>query len=712
MADAGPEIVDSGPMICGTGDGPLPADVVTLANHDGVGTASLATQTWQVTANGGPYIIAQNPAWEQARFELDRPTRVYGFRVQWTDLADAPSDTELEAGLFPDFGHNGFDMWRFDPYWTGTRCVGDLDADGWVTYVLDEPVDIAQPGLVYVGHLRAGEGAPGFLFDGSTDDPDGACDNFDHCRSSINMPEAEASMFYNGITIQVPYDYMVELLIEHTADLPAETLFTELAEPTLSNRVSFGDFDNDGWDDFITTGPRLYRNAGDGTFADVTDASGIATLGANGNGVWGDYDNDGCLDLFVFSETHTNEDKLLHSECDGTFTDATASAGIVDSQSQDDCGDPANTRSPSPAAAWVDIDSDGLLDLYVANFICWSSGGTYQDTIFYNRGDGTFLERTARNGFTPARTASRTVAPIDHDGDGDVDIHVGRYRLERNMFFDNDGDGTVTETALDNGLAGFEMRRAYGHTIGLAWGDLDNDGDFDLVEANLAHPRFFTFSDKTRILLQTPTHTFEDNAGDWAFPAGANGLRYQETHSVPTLADFDQDGDLDLVITCVYDGRPTDFYWGDGDGTFTLDVLNAGITVENGWGAVVSDWDHDGDLDLALRTLFRNDVPSPGHWLQTRVVGNVSANRAAIGATVALTAGGVTRLRYVQGGTAQGGQDSMYLHFGLGDAVSVDSITVTFPGGAETTFTGPFDADQRLWLMEDGTVHMGWAPPP
>ncbi len=84
------------------------------------------------------------------------------------------------------------------------------------------------------------------------------------------------------------------------------------------------------------------------------------------------------------------------------------------------------------------------------------------------------------------------------------------------------------------------------------------------------------------------------HSGDWAFAVSDNGLRYQETHSVPALADFDADGNLDLVISCVYDGRPTDFYWGNGDGTFRLDVLEAGLTVENGWGVATNDWDHDG----------------------------------------------------------------------------------------------------------------------
>lgn len=723
--DAGPEDAgtdDAGPMCAATGAGALPSGLTTLTDHDGTPTLTI-DMLRPLTIAGTEITVGEEVVYEQARFEIDRPTRIHGFRVQWQGTAGLPPDALLEAGLYPDFGHNGFDMWSADPIWTGTRCVAELDADGWATYALDEPVAIDQPGLVYVGHRRPAVDPgnpdaprPTFWLDSSTDDAEGSCDDFDACRGSINMPMIQRGQFYNGTSLQLPWDYMVELLVEPVSDLPTTTHFAEVPDLTLGNRVSFGDYDNDGWDDFTTTqngnmGPRLYRNMGDGTFTDVSEAAGIPALGANGNGVWGDYDNDGCLDLFVFAESMTADDRLLHNECDGTFTDATAAAGIVDMQDYETCGDPSNIRSPSPAAAWVDIDADGYLDLYVTNFICWGSGATYVDTVFMNQGDGTFGEVTGSDGWGSEQAASRCVNPIDADGDGDMDVLVGRYRLQRNAYYEGTGTGVV-ERAEEAGLAGEEHRTYFGHTIGIAWGDLDNDGDFDSVQANLAHPRFFGFSDKTQILMQTAPGVFEDNAGDWADTVSDNGLRFQETHSVPALADFDADGNLDLVISCVYDGRPTDFYWGNGDGTFRLDVLNAGLTEENGWGVATSDWDHDGDLDLAMRSLFSNEMASTGHWLNVRVVGNVSANRAAIGATVAVTAGGITRLRYVNGGTGQGCQDSLYLHYGVGTATSVDSIEVTFPGGSSVTYSGPFDVDQRLWLMEDGSVHAGWAPPP
>jgi hypothetical protein len=297
-----------------------------------------------------------------------------------------------------------------------------------------------------------------------------------------------------------------------------------------------------------------------------------------------------------------------------------------------------------------------------------------------------------------------------------VDLLVNNYTLHKNLLWLNNGDGSVTEAGASTGLAGtmsWVGAAYYGHTIGAVWGDLDNDGDLDSVQANLAHPRFFDFSDKTQILLNDGSGVFEDIQGDWSFPAGEAGLRYSETHSVPVLADFDQDGTLDLSISAVYDGRPSDFYWGNGDGSFKLDNYHAGVTVKSGWGMAVSDVDHDGDPDLAATgVLFENtgNGVEMGHWLQVRAVGNVDSNMAAIGATVRVHSGDSQWTRHVSGGNGQGCQDSASLHFGLGETTEIESIVVDFPGGGTVNYEGPFDADQRLWVYEDGSLVEGWAP--
>ena len=714
VVDASSDVVgeaalDAGAPSCGSASGSFPSGLTELAWDDGAASSSLREETLSVTVNGVTFALAEEPLYEVVRFELEHPARIHGFRVQWRGVPAGAGDLELTAGLFRDFGYNGFDFWADDPLWTGTRCAADVTEGEWVDYVFEAPIEIEEPGLVYAGH-RAELGAASLAFDATAAE---SCEAFDSCRSAINLPEAPFN--YNGISLPFQNDFLVRLLVEYTDDVqPADRVFAEVAGPSGSH-ISWGDFDADGWDDAWVAG-KLFRNDG-GVFSDVTAAAGLDVSGYGyTGGVWGDYDNDGCLDLFAFTESKQNSDSLFRSNCDGTFADVTSAAQIVDMQSYEDCGDPANVASPTAAAAWADFDADGLLDLYTANYECGSKNTHYRDVVYCNAGDGTFSECGPALGFSSDRTPSRGVAPIDHDGDGDVDLFVNNYRLVGNVFFANAGDGTFSERAMDLGLVGrltVQGFAAYfGHTIGAAWGDLDNDGDFDLVAANLAHPRFYDFSNKSQILLNDGSGAYVDATGPWDKPFdNPTGLRYQETHSVPVLADFDLDGSLDLAVTCVYDGRPTDFYWGRGDGTFELDSYRSGITTENGWGAAASDFDNDGDVDLFATQLFENQGPPQGHWLQVRAVGNVAANRAAIGSTVKVSAGAKSWIRHVQGGSGKGGQDSMVLTFGLGDATAIDQIEVTFPGGKTVTFSGPLGVDRRVWVLEDGSLHEGTAPP-
>jgi len=457
----------------------------------------------------------------------------------------------------------------------------------------------------------------------------------------------------------------------------------------------------------MTPGPTLYRNLGDGSFENVSQSAGVSGTPGSSGGVWGDYDNDGCLDFFAMMESYTGEDSLLRNNCDGTFSDVTASSGVNDLQSYLSCAGQEEERAPTAAAAWWDYNSDGFLDLYLSNMMCWESWKSYRDVVFKNNGDGTFTDVTASNGFSNSKYSGRGAAPADANGDGHTDLMVNNYTLHPNLYFQSTGTDEVQELAKEAGLEGHGnyngTTRYYGHTIGAAWGDLDNDGDLDMVQANLAHPRFYHFSDKTQILLNDGSGLFTD------FSESA-GLRYQETHSSPVLADFDNDTVLDLAITAVYAGRPMDFYWGNGDGSFDLDVYRAGLTTENGWGAAAADYDHDGDVDLVAAKLFEN-TGNQGQWLAVRAVGDVSSNRAAIGATVRLDVNGQTFVRHVQGGSGQGCQDSQTLHFGLGFSEQVDAIEVDFPGGETVQYTGPFDAAQKIWLYESGTVAFGWKEP-
>ena len=697
---------------CNTEGAELDPSWVELAWDDGAATLDVSRQTWEIDGER----LSQVRLNESSRFELATKTRIHGFSIQYQNLPDSweSDDVAIEAGLHPDFGNNGFDFWADDPMWTGTRCATDLVEGEPTVYVFDEPIDVQGPAIVHVVHQRDPEsGEPGSElavgFDASAADD---CGSFDDCHSALNTPKLGYPTYYNGYSFGFQYDYGIRLYVEVLEDAPSDTVFEDVTgDLSLGSRFAWGDYDNDGWDDLLTNGT-LYHND-EGT---LTEVSG-ATLGVSASGgVWGDYDNDGCLDLFIFSESTRAGDSLLKGDCTGSFEDVTAAAGITDVQDYKLCeSDADQNHQPSPAAAWWDLDNDSDLDLYIPNMICWTDWDFYKDQILLNNGDGTFTDVSAQYGFLEGRYSGRGANPIDADMDGWVDLHVNDYTLHRNLFFQNLGtpeaDEWVDDIGTDNGLAGDKIEGYYGHTIGAAWGDLDNDGDWDVIEGNLAHPRFFDFSDKTRVMLQD-NGTWTDLQGEWETPLDPGaGVRFSETHSVPTLADFDHDGVLDLIITAVYDGRPVDFYWGVGDGTFTDDRLHAGIETTNAWGIATADWDHDGDPDVAMSSTLYENTASDGHWVQVRVLGGVDSNWAALGSTVRVVTADQTYLRFVNGGGSQGNQDSQYLHVGLGEATQIESIEVDYPGGGTVVFTGPWDADQRIWVGEDGSVATGWGWP-
>ena len=176
-----------------------------------------------------------------------------------------------------------------------------------------------------------------------------------------------------------------------------------------------------------------------------------------------------------------------------------------------------------------------------------------------------------------------------------------------------------------------------------------------------------------------------------------------------------------MFISSVYSSRDSDFYINDGNGFFTLSNYESGLVVKNGWGTAASDVDNDGDVDFFARGLFTNHNEAQ-NWIQVRVVGGFHGgpnddwgewrgtnNISAIGSNVTIESDSQTQLRHVSGGSGTGVQDSMYLHVGLGSDAQA-TLTVSFIGGEEVTI-GPVDANQRIWIHEDGSYATGWAAP-
>ncbi len=432
--------------------------------------------------------------------------------------------------------------------------------------------------------------------------------------------------------------------------------------------VAWGDYDNDGDQDVYLACPgnpnHLLRNDGGGAFTDVTGTAGSG-LGDNGytyGTAWGDYDNDGDLDLYIAKSNTYNV--LFTNNGNGTL--GYAGATMPDSRS-------------SVCVGWADYDNDGFLDMYVTNTGDYSN----RNTLYHNEGGVAFADSTsAPVGNTDYGSG---MAWGDYDNDGDMDLYLVNDG-QANKLFRNDGGVFVDVTAWPLNDAG------QGKTAD--WGDYDNDGDLDLYLGNtMGNNKLFrnngggSFSDATPVVLANLWGTY---AASWA--------------------DYDNDGDLDLFAGDW--GAKSRLFRNDGGGTFV--DATGGVLTKTYWcyGAAWADYDKDGDLDLFLgnaqgqsNALLQNQVGSGNHWLHINLVGTVS-NKTAIGARARLVAGGVSQIREVSSGSAYCSQNSLTVEFGLGSATLVDSLVIRWPSGMADTLTS-LAVDRVMTIYEGGSALRG-----
>ena len=475
-------------------------------------------------------------------------------------------------------------------------------------------------------------------------------------------------------------------------------VFSELpVTPKGYSRIAIGDYDNDGFNDLLFNGSALFKNQAGKSFADVSDTTATAGLQASG-GLWGDFNLDGFLDFATISHNEDGLGESLLKNQNGTrFVKVNERAGDIDD------------HYPTEGAAWIDTDGLGYPSLYCANYEKWEQRNGYPD-FFWHNALGYFSDASADLGFRgPDYTdnpglAGRGVAPADFDNDGQQEILVTNYRLTRNFCWDR-RDTLYVDTAALYGLAGKYKDGYYGHSIGADWGDYDNDGDLDLFVANLAHPRYIDISDISQ-LLRNDGPAWQVVEGDtiryWKFTdvTQAAGITFDELHSDPLWFDPDNDGDLDLFITSVYENDRSYLYQNNGDGTFTDVTFLAGARVYNGWGNASADLDRDGRCDLVVgsgngakvllnrtktrnKSLFIKPVWNSGELVLASPGANSAElpNSPAFGTRVKLTlkAKGKTyslirELCSAKGTTSQSAQE---LHFGLGRAklLSIEKVS-------------------------------------
>jgi tetratricopeptide (TPR) repeat protein len=362
-------------------------------------------------------------------------------------------------------------------------------------------------------------------------------------------------------------------------------------------RVALADHDNDGLIDILFNGAHIFKNHGAFELRAHPDTMLALSLNASG-GIWADFNKDGLLDFVSISHSAEGRgDALMKQNSDGSFVNVNPKTGDI------------NDLMPTEGVAFVDIDGSGYPSLYMANYESWQSRSGYPDAFWHNQ-EGSFSNRSQSMGFLlPPYTdnpglAGRGVAPADFDNDGKQEILVTNYRLNRNFLY-KQADTLFVDLGALYSVAGTNKNGYFGHSIGADWGDFDNDGDLDLIIANLAHPRFMDISDKTMLLRNDGLCSrviAADTLYFWQFTdiTAQSGITYDELHAEPLFFDADNDGFLDIYITSVYENDRSYLYRNNGDGTFTDITYLSGARVYNGWSCAAGDLNRDGLIDLVI----------------------------------------------------------------------------------------------------------------
>jgi hypothetical protein len=425
----------------------------------------------------------------------------------------------------------------------------------------------------------------------------------------------------------------------------------------------------------------------------------------------GDYDNDGDQDLYV---TNFGPNVLYRNNGDNTFTDVSAAAGV------DDPGWGSN-------AAFADYDLDGDLDLYVANYarydpannrecytgkvLVYCAPGVYpgQSGVLYrNEGSSRFSDVTTLAGLSTEAGHQLGAVFADYDDDGDPDLFVANDR-QPNFLFNNQGDGTFAEVGAYAGVA-YNQDGVAESAMGADWGDYDNDGRQDIAVA--------TFQWRPNTLYHN------EGNGFFSYASYAAGIA---SGSVPYLGmtiaflDYDNDGYLDLFVANghldenVKDYDPATSYAqknqlfrNQGGGIFreVTDEVGPGFQVERvSHGAVLGDYDNDGDIDIFVSdsdtphcTLLRNDGGNQNHYLTLRTVGRRS-NRDGVGARITVVAGSLRQTKEVRSCYGYLGANDVRLHFGLGSRTQAERVEIRWPSGGMQVLQ-QVRADQFLTIVE------------
>jgi hypothetical protein len=483
----------------------------------------------------------------------------------------------------------------------------------------------------------------------------------------------------------------------------------KLLPETLGAGCAFLDYDGDGWQDILlingTDWPghkrerstlKLYRNNRNGTFSDITRSAGL-DVEMYGMGVAvGDYDNDGYPDILV---TCVGQNVLFKNTGKGTFRDVTKASGL------------GGRQAFSTSALWFDFDRDGLLDLFVCNYVKWSpehdvfcsldgknksycTPEAYRGEtcwLFHNLGNGKFEDVTPTSGIFDSSSKSLGVALLDYDQDGWPDLLVAND-TQPNKLYRNQRNGTFKDVAVDAGIA-FSAEGKARAGMGVDVADFNNSGTPGVAITN--------FDNEMIGLYRAP------GGGNYVDVAAQSGVGFASKDKLGfgcIFLDADLDGALDLAVVNghiddtvrnvrgVGYAQPPQLFLNDGQGKFRDAAVEVGggfAQPKVGRGLAYGDFDRDGDLDLLITTnngpayLYRNDQLGGNKSIRIRLVGTKS-NRDAIGARVRIFHGETSQSRLVKGGSSYLSQSELPLTFGLGKRDKIDRLVIDWPhGGTE-----------------------------
>jgi hypothetical protein len=513
--------------------------------------------------------------------------------------------------------------------------------------------------------------------------------------------------------------------------------------------VAVIDYNNDSWQDvYVMNGlgkPNgLFRNNKNGTFTEVAIAAGVGDLGQGSGVAVGDINNDGCDDLYVGNgstvgdgiDSNDGPDRLYLNDCRGQFVDITAQAGIVED-------------GFTASVAMLDHDGDGDLDILVGRWVDFDFNppDAGRDEVDYapshlyrNNGDLTFTDVAEEVGID-AKYNTWSIASFDYDDDGDIDVFLGYERGPIDVFRNN-GKGHFTRVTEQSGDL-----NAYGAWMGLAVGDYDGDGRFDLFGSNISDLRITRTAEPPLVVpppgtWDNPRPTIFRNNGDGTFSdVGAQTIdsMFEQFSWGCTFEDFNNDSFLDLFVSMNMApvgviGRepqgagPSKLHLNNGDGTFS-DATAAAGTANVGpdgnyldaRGMVALDFDKDGRMDIfqvnapqfvegfpfgktpiegkGVPKFFRN-TSNGGDWLELRLIGGRGTNRNAIGAKVTLTTrDGHRQVRTVGNSTSAFSAPSRLVHFGLGKQ-KIAKVEVRWPNGKTQRFSRL--GRDKIWTLVEG----------